>query len=99
LDNVERVLSDIENDPEIIEVRFTGLLDDVANIAEKHGFGMAKAFLMEKQSHGNLRRQAKALSAVLEKIEKYPDISADRKTVRLIVKAVVALKSTRGRQR
>ena len=97
MDNVERVLSDIGGDADIMRVRFTGLLDDVANILEKHGFGVTKAFLMEKQGHRELEQQAKALLRVLEKIERFPDVSGDRKTVRLIIKAVNMLKQTRGR--
>ena len=81
-----------------MRVRFTGLLDEVANILEKHGFGVTKAFLMEKQGHRQLEQQAKALLRVLAKIEGYPDVSSDRKTVRLIIKAVNMLKQTRGRQ-
>jgi len=98
LDNVERVLSDIRQDAEIMRTRFTGLVDDVANILEKHGFGVAKAFLLEKEGHRELQYQAKALLRVLEKVETYPDVSADRATARLIIKAVSMLKLARGGQ-
>ena len=97
MDNVEKVISEIESDSEIMKVRFTGLLDTTADELEKHGFGSTKAFLMEKQSHASLKEQARALLKVLEKLEKYPDISADRKTARLIIKAINSLKLERGR--
>lgn len=97
MDNVEKVILEIENDSEIMRVRYTGLLDTTANEVEKHGFGSTKAFLMEKQSHAGLGDQARALLKVLEKLEKYPDIRADRKTARLIFKAINSLKSKGGR--
>ena len=97
MDNVEKVLLEIEADNEIMKVRFTGLLDTTADELEKHGFGSTKAFLLEKQSHASLKDQARALLKVLEKVEKYPDISADRKTVRLIIKAVNSLQYKRRR--
>lgn len=95
MDNIEMLISEIENDNEIMGVKFTGLLDDTADVLEKQGFGVAKAFLMEKQSHRGLKDQAGALLKVLEKMEKYHGISADRKTARLIIKAVESLKSKR----
>jgi len=97
LDDVEKLLSEIENDAGIMGVWFTGLLDDTANILEKHGFGIAKTFLLEKQNHRNLQRQAGALLKVLEKLERYPSISADRKTSRLIIKSLEPLKFRRRR--
>jgi len=97
VDNVEKVILEIENDNDIMKVRFTGLLDTTADELEKHGFGSTKAFLLEKQSHASLKDQARALLKVLEKVEKYPDISADRKTVRLIIKAVNSLQYKRRR--
>jgi len=95
MDNVEKVISEIENDSDIMRVRFTGLLDATADMLEKHGFGSTKAFLLEKQGHTNLRQQAAALLKVLGKLEKYPDVSQDRKTMRLIIKAVSSLQRQR----
>lgn len=97
MDNVERLIAEIENDREIMSTKFSGLADDTANVLEKYGFGVAKAFLMEKQSHKNLRVQAGTLLKVLEKVERYPAITSDRKTVRLIIKAVDALRFKRRR--
>lgn len=97
MDNVEKVILEIEADNEIMKVRFTGLLDTTADELEKHGFGSTKAFLLEKQSHAGLKDQARALLKVLEKLEKYPDISADGKTARLIIKAINSLQSKRRR--
>ena len=97
MDNVENVLSEIEADNDIMKVRFTGLLDTTADELEKHGFGSTKAFLLEKQGRAGLKDQARALLKVLEKLEKYPDVSADGKTARLIIKAVNALQSIRRR--
>ena len=95
MDNVEKVISEIENDSDMMRVRFTGLLDTTADILEKHGFGPTKVFLLEKQGHTNLRQQAVALLKVLEKLEKYPNVSQDRKTMRLIIKAVSSLQQQR----
>jgi len=94
VDNVDKVLLEIEADNEIMKVRFTGLLDTTADMREKHGFGTTKAFLLEKQGHASLRDQARALLKVLEKLE---NISADGKTARLIIKAVNSLQYKRRR--
>ena len=97
MDDVTELISEIENDNEIMRIRFTGLLDEAANMLEKHGFGTTEAFLLEKQSHEGSEGQAGALLKVLEKIEKYPSISSDRKTARLIIKVVDSLKFRRRR--
>jgi hypothetical protein len=99
MDDVEKLISEIDNDNEIMRVRFTGLLDETANMLEKHGFGIAKAFLLEKQGHRELKWQAEALLKILGKIEGYPTISSDRKTARLIIKAVDSLRLQRGGKR
>jgi CRISPR/Cas system CMR-associated protein Cmr5 small subunit len=99
MDDVEKLISEIDNDNEIMKVRFTGLLDETANMLEKHGFGITKAFLLEKQGHKELRWQAEALLKILGKIEAYPKISSDRKTARLIVKAIDSLRLQRGGKR
>lgn len=91
MDNVERVITEIQGDSEIMRTRFTGLLDETANVLERHGFGLTRAFLLEKQSHANMKRQSTALLQILEKLEQYPDINSDRKTARLIIKAVSSL--------
>lgn len=98
MDNVEKVISEIENDDEIMRVRFTGLLDDTANELEKHGFGVTRAFLLEKQSHRGLQVQARALAKLLDKLEQYPDIKGDRKTARLVVKAVVQIQINKAKR-
>jgi hypothetical protein len=93
VDNVDKVLLEIERDSEIMKVRFSGLLDTTADMLEKHGFGLTKAFLLEKQGRTSSGYQARALLKVLEKLEQYPDINADRKTARLIIKAINPLQS------
>lgn len=97
MDNVEKVILEIENDNQIMKVEFTGLLHTTADMREKHGFGLTKAFLLEKQGHADSKDQARALLKVLEKLEKYPDIGADGKTARLIIKAVNSLQYKRRR--
>jgi CRISPR/Cas system CMR-associated protein Cmr5 small subunit len=99
MDDVEKLISEIENNNEIMKVRFTGLLDETANMLEKHGFGVTKAFLLEKQGHKELRWQAEALLKILGKIEEYPGISSDKKTARLIIKSVDSLRLQRGGKR
>ena len=74
-------------------VRIQAFVTQPADELEKHGFGSTKVFLLEKQSHASSAYQARALLRVLEKLEKYPDIVADRKTARLIIKAIDSLKS------
>lgn len=95
MDNVEKVLLEIENDNDIMKVRFTGLLDTTADELEKHGFGSTKVFLLEKQGRAGLKDQARALLKILAKLEEYH--IADRKTARLIIKAVNSLQYKRRR--
>jgi hypothetical protein len=97
MDDVERIISEVEKDEEIMRVRFTDLLHKTADMLEKHGFGTAKVFLLEKQSRGSLEQQAQALVKILGIIERYPKIASDRKTARLIIKAIDSLKSRRRR--
>jgi hypothetical protein len=92
MDDVERLISEIENDEGIMRVRFTGLLDDTADMLEKHGLGTTKVFLLEKRSHKGSEQQSDALLNILEKIEKFPSVSSDLKTARLIIKTVSSLK-------
>lgn len=99
MDDVEKLISEIEHNNEIMRVRFTGLLHDTADMLERHGFGITKAFLLEKQGHKELRWQAEALSKILGKIEEYPGISSDKKTARLIIKSVDSLRLQRGDKR
>lgn len=99
MDDVEKLISEIEHDNEIMRVRFTGLLHDTADMLERHGFGIAKAFLLEKQGHRGLRWQAEALLKILGKIEEYSVICSDRKTARLIIKSVDSLRLQRGGKR
>lgn len=95
MENVEKVLLEIENDDEIMKVRYTGLLDATADMREKHGFGVTKAFLLEKQGHAGLKDQARALLKVLEKLKEHH--ITDGKTARLIIKAINSLQSKRRR--
>lgn len=99
MDNVEKVLHEVENDEEIMNVKFTGLLDETANMVERHGFGVARVFLLEKQGRADLKQQAEALLKVLQKLEQYPDVSSDKKTARLIIKAISSLQQRRRRRR
>ena len=98
MDSVEKVISEIASDTSIMRVRFTGLLDDTANVLERYGLGAAKAFLLGKQSHGDLRQQATALIRILVILEKYADVSRDRKTMRLIIKAISSIQRQGRRQ-
>jgi len=95
LDNVEKLISQIKNDPEIMRARLTGLADDVANVLEKHGWGTAKTYLLEKQNRYELKTQATALLKVLDKMEGYPDIKSNRRVARLIFKTLNSIKYSR----
>lgn len=101
MDNVEKLLSQIKNDIDIMKVKFTArFLDNAADVLEKHGFGTCKTFLHEKQSRDEeLRDQATAILRVLDKVEEYPDIKTNRKVMRLIIKALISLKSQREEER
>ncbi len=99
MDDVERLLSDIQSDREIMRTKFTGLLDDTADVLEKHGFGITRAFLLEKKGRPQLRQQAEALLKILDLIERYSSIKSDRTTARLLIKCIDSLRKQRGGER
>jgi len=98
MDDVENLLKEIQEDKNIVNTKFSSsFLDNVSEVYEKHGFGVTKVFLLEKQKREKLREQARALLNVLNKLERYPRIKSDRKIVRLIIKVLKALTPQRRR--
>lgn len=95
MDSIEQLLSRIKNDYEIMQIHFTGLMDDTANIFEKQGFGATKVFLLEKRNHRSLEKQANALLKVLEIMGNNPKIRNNRAIGRMIIKTLIALKMER----
>lgn len=88
MDEVDRVMDELTHDKQVQDANFTGLAHDVADIVEKYGFGNARLYLRDKSGQASLRRQAQVLLHVLDIIEKYPAVVADRKTARLIIKTL-----------
>lgn len=96
MDRIQKLLREIKNDRSIMAVRYkSSFLDNVANIFEKHGFGTAKVFLLEKQKSRELRRdQAHAILKILEKFENIPEIVTNRSIGRMIIKTLIVLTKT-----
>lgn len=89
MDNVEKVLSEIKSDREVMKVRFTAsFLDSAAAVFERYGRGTTQAFLLEKQNRHELRAQATALLKVLKSMEEH---GVNRRVGRLIIKTLIPL--------
>ena len=96
MDNIDRLLQDIRGDKTVLGAKFSAdFLNNAADVFEKHGFGTTKALLMEKELRDELKQQATALLKLLDKFEQCPEIQANRRIGRLIIKTLIALK-TRG---
>ncbi|MGB8657441.1 MAG: hypothetical protein WCE90_06600 [Candidatus Zixiibacteriota bacterium] len=96
MDNIERLLNDIKEDKDIWEdrgkpIRFSGnFLQDVADVFEKHGFGVTKTFLLNRA--GRSRVEALKLFRIIEKFQKVPEIMTNRGIGRSIIKSLETLK-------
>ncbi len=98
MDNVEKLLKEIKEDPGVWNpgkkrepIYFTGkFLDTVGEIFEKHGFGTTKVYLMNQS--GRERVQADGLLKVIEKFQKYPEITNNRAIGRYVIKTLGILK-------
>lgn len=88
MDDVEKIITEIKNDNYIAKTKFTGLLNDVADVYEKYGIGQTKLFLIDKKNRRELQNQAEAIMRVIEIIERYPKIKNQRITCRLIIKNI-----------
>lgn len=98
MDDVEKIMSEIEKDTIIANTRFTsGFLNDVADVYEKYGIGRTKLFLIDKQSRRELQRQAEAVRKVIEILENFPSIKTQRSTCRLILKSINSIKEKEKR--
>jgi hypothetical protein len=91
MDNVTELLSDLSKMPEIrsLERRASGFLNDVAEIYERDGAGVARAFLLNQRAK---RREASLLERVIEKLESCPEVRTRRSIGRQIIKGLFELK-------
>jgi len=93
MDVIEELIEAIKNDRKVQRTKFTpNFLNDVGEVFERHGFGVAKTFLIEKRERRELRYQADALLDVIAKFEKIDEIKQNRSIGRYIIKTVNSLK-------
>lgn len=99
MDEIESLIYEIENDRNIMNTRFTAsFLSDISEVFEKHGFGVTKAFLLEKQGRRELYEQATTMLRVLEKLERCPKVQTDRAVGRLFIKTLKSIVMARPRR-
>lgn len=93
MDVIEELIEAIKNDRKVQRTKFTSnFLNDVGEVFERHGFGVAKTFLIEKRERRELRYQADALLDVIAKFEQINKIKQNRSIGRYIIKTVNSLK-------
>lgn len=96
MDNIERLLREIKDDKEVWDergkpVKFSSnFLQDVADIFEKHGFGVTKTFLLNRA--GRSRVEALKLLKIIAKFQNVPEIKTNRGIGRSIIKSLETLK-------
>jgi len=92
MDRVATLLGEISRLPEMafLDRRFGGFLNDVAEIYERHGLGVAKAYLLNQQARR--RAEATLLLKVLEKLDGCPEVRTNRGIGRQIIKCLFDLK-------
>lgn len=94
MDAVEKLIKEIKADNEVQNCRFSSnFLNNVADVFEKHGFGVTKVFLLEKEGRRELKYQASALLSVLEILDKSEEVKQNRSIGRYIIKTLITIKS------
>ncbi len=94
MDNIQKLLEELKQDNTIANMKYSGLINDVGDIFERHGAGTTRIFLLEKEGRGE--RQATILLKVLLKLEKYPEIMSNRSIGRFIFKTLNSIKNYGG---
>lgn len=92
MDDVERLLRAIRDDTSVARTRFTAsFLNDLAEVYERHGPGVAHTYLLDKRGRGELRFQADAALRVLSIMASNARVATDRRVGRLIIKTLVEI--------
>ncbi len=95
MDTIERLVKEIRTDQQIKKAKFkSNFLNNIADVYEKYGYDVAKVVLLEKLDRGEL--QAKPLLSVLEKLNSCEEIRRKRSIGRYIIKALNAIKFSKG---
>lgn len=93
MDVIEKLIEEIKSDRKVQRTNFrSNFLNNAGEVFEKHGFGVAKTFLLEKRERRDLRYQADALLDVIERFEKINEIKQNRSIGRYIIKTLNSLK-------
>lgn len=93
MDRIQTLLKEIKSDNSIMSINYrSSLLNKVADIFEKYGFGAAEVFLIDKFKSDEHQQQAKALFKILRKFDNYQEIKLNRSIGRYIIKTLITLK-------
>lgn len=94
MDAIEQVIKEIKGDKDVLNCKFysANFLNNIADVFERHGFGVTKVFLNDKKERRELM-QAQALQAVLRIMEKSDEIKQNRSIGRYIIKTLTTIKS------
>ncbi|MFQ5963847.1 MAG: hypothetical protein ACE5KZ_06145 [Candidatus Scalinduaceae bacterium] len=95
MDTIQRLMKEIKADREVQNCRYftSNFLNNVADVFEKHGFGVTKVFLIEKKVRRELKWQATALLSVLNILDGSEEVKQKRSIGRCIIKALETIKS------
>jgi hypothetical protein len=94
-DPIAEILRKLHADTRIQQTRFTPtFLNQAGLVFERHGFGTAKDFLLDKAERYDLREQANVLlEAVLPVLESCEQVRQRRALGRMIIKTLNAIKA------
>ena|SRR5579862_6464566 len=92
MDRVAALLGEISRLPEMasLDRRAGGFFNDVAEIYERHGLGVTKAYLLNQQARRRI--EVPLLLKILEKLDSCQEIHGNRAIGRQIIKCLFELK-------
>ena len=93
MDNIDELLREIAKMPELnyLEEKASSFLNDVGEIFERHGAGVARAYLLNQGSRRN-KHESDLLLMIIEKFRMCPEIRSNRAVGRQIIKCLFELK-------
>lgn len=87
MDKVKRLLDEISRIPELRAFKAGRLLNDVAEIYERHGAGVTRAYLLNRKAE-----ERGLLIKIIDKLEACPDTRSNRAIGRQIIKCLFELR-------
>jgi len=97
MDRVEKLLDEIRRLPELarLDRRASSFLNDVAEIYERDGAGVAKTYLLKQQAKRQI--EVRVLLSVIERLEACAEVRVRRAIGRQVIKCLYELKGGAGR--